>query len=274
MIDAVLRWLGWRNAPAPQPLSDASRLFLQRQVSFYAQLEPAQKLEFERRCLLFLQSVEVVGNGFEPTHEDELLVACGSVILAWGFDRWFYVRVNQVILVAEAFNQHSEFGETDSNIQGLVGSHHLAGRMILSRPALHAGFGNDQDKLNVALHEFSHLIDMADGDVDGFPEQVSNHAFEVPWLALVQRKTEEILRGQSNIRTYASVKPAEFFAVATEYFFERPSMLKDKHPEVYQGLAEFYKQDRAAVQSLIKPRKKAPCPCGSGRRYKRCCLPG
>ncbi|MFT5573574.1 MAG: Mlc titration factor MtfA (ptsG expression regulator) [Cryomorphaceae bacterium] len=273
MINAFLEWLGWRSALPLAPLNASEQAFLEEQVSFYAQLQSSEKLEFERRCLLFLQSVEIVGNGFEPSIEDELLVASGSVILAWGFMRWYYVRVDQVILVADSFNQHSEFGQDDSGIQGLVGSHHLAGRMILSQPALHAGFSNDQDKLNVALHEFSHLIDMSDGDVDGFPEQLSKHSFEMPWLALVQRKTEEILRGESNIRPYATVNKAEFFAVASEYFFERPKMLKTKHPQVYRALSDFYKQDRAELRAAVKVRSKDPCLCGSGRRYKRCCMP-
>lgn len=273
MIEALLTWLGWRNAPPPEPLNADERSFLQRKVSFYAQLDDEGKIEFERRCLLFLQSVEILGNDFEPSVEDELLVASGSVILAWGFSKWYYVRVEQVILVAESFNEHSEFGQADSGIQGLVGSHHLAGKMILSRPALHAGFSNDRDKLNVAIHEFSHLIDMSDGQADGFPEQLSNHAFGMPWFALMQRKIQEIAQGESNIRDYGAVNTAEFFAVVSEYFFERPKMLSDKHPEVYAALADFYKQDRAALQQWMKTRKKDPCPCGSGRRYKRCCLP-
>lgn len=273
MFDSILAWLGFSKPKPAEPLRPEGRAFLDQNVAFYTNLSADQKLLFEQRCLLFLHSTDILGNGFDPSLEDRLLVASGSVILAWGFDRWHYVRVDEVILVEGSFNEHSEFGEGDSNIQGLVGSHHLAGKMILSRPALHAGFSNDRDKQNVALHEFAHLIDMADGKADGFPEQLAEYSFSVPWLALVSDKIKEINSGDSNIRDYGATNNAEFFAVASEYFFERPKMLRDKHPKLYAALTKFYKQDLAELSKELQPRKKQACPCGSGKRYKRCCLP-
>jgi len=88
----------------------------------------------------------------------------------------------------------------------------------------------------------------------------------------VQEKVKQIEQGNSNIRQYGATNNAEFFSVATEYFFERPGMMRDKHPKLYQALTQFYKQDRADIKKALPVRKKAPCPCGSGKRYKRCCL--
>jgi len=203
---------------------------------------------------------------------DRLLIAASSVILAWGFDKWHYVRVDTVYLVSGSFNENSEFRSHDSNISGLVGTHHLRGKMILSQPALHHGFANSLDKHNVAIHEFAHLIDMADGDIDGLPRQLSDHSYALPWFDLVAKKIDNISEGKSDIRNYGATNNAEFFSVATEYFFERPKMLKRKHPELYSALENFYQQNRADVHRAERIRKKAPCPCGSGKRYKRCCL--
>ena len=108
--------------------------------------------------------------------------------------------------------------------------------MALSKPALHYGFSNDRDKRNVGIHEFAHLIDMADGDCDGFPEKLKEYAFSIPWFELVRQKTDEILDKESNIDPYGVTNNIEFFSVATEYFFERPEMLRDKHPKVYEAL--------------------------------------
>ena len=256
----------------PIPLNDNDRTFLKQTVSFYRQLTEADKTKFEQRCSSFMQATDVIGHDVEVTNQDRLLIASGSVILAWGFGRWQYVKVDTVILVSGAFNETSEFGKVDSVITGLVGSHHLAGKMILSQPALHAGFSNDKDKRNVAIHEFAHLIDMADGDCDGLPAQITDAAFCLPWLNLVKQGIKDINNKQSNIRDYGATNQAEFFAVVSEYFFEQPKMLKRKQPELYQALENFYQQNRASIVLSQKPRKKDPCPCGSGKRYKRCCL--
>ena len=149
----------------------------------------------------------------------------------------------------------------------------MAGKLAVSQPALHEGFKNSRDKQNVGIHEFVHLIDMADGECDGYPERLKKYAFSIPWFELVARKTKEIHAKKSNIRSYGATNRAEFLAVASEYFFERPKMMERKHPELYQLLADFYQQDIKGISEDIKIRKKAPCPCGSGKRYKRCCLP-
>jgi len=235
-------------------------------------LNAAEKLRFEQRCESFIHATEFVGHDLDVSDEDKLLVAAGSVILAWGFSQWHYVNVDTVILVSGSFNENSEFGQADSTISGLVGTHHLAGKMILSQPALHHGFSNDRDKLNVAIHEFAHLIDLADGDCDGLPKQISENAHCLPWLDLVVKGMDNINNRTSSVRRYGATNQAEFFAVVSEYFFERPKLLKRKHPDLYKSLELFYKQNRADVHRAIRVRKKSPCPCGSGKRYKRCCL--
>ena len=268
----LIRRFFWREVLPHKPLSDEHRQFLSAKVSFYAQLADVDKTRFEQRCAAFIAATEFVGHDIDVTEHDELLVAAGSVILAWGFPQWQYVKVDTVALVSGSFNENSEFGKADSNILGLVGTHHLAGKMILSQPALHYGFSNDSDKRNVAIHEFAHLIDMADGDCDGLPKEISDKAFCLPWLALVQKGIDDINAGRSGIRRYGATNQAEFFAVLSEYFFEQPKLLKRKQPLLYQALESFYRQNRAELQTSIRLRKKAPCPCGSGKRYKRCCL--
>lgn len=261
--------------PAEPPqlsMSLENKAFLQNTVSFYLTLSNTDKERFEARCLSFINDTEFIGHDLEVSDQDRLLVAAGSVILAWGFPQWHYVKVDTVILVSKSFNENSEFGQNDSRITGLVGTHHMLGKMILAQPALHQGFSNDSDKRNVAIHEFAHLIDMADGDIDGLPEQICDQAFSLPWLNLVQKKVAEIKKNKADIRDYGATNNAEFFSVVSEYFFERPKLLRRRHPELYKQLESFYQQNRADVQKSVRLRKKAPCPCGSGKRYKRCCL--
>lgn len=256
----------------PVEMTSDHRVFLESTVGFYRDLTINDKTLFEHRCLSFIHATEFVGHNLEVSDHDKLLVASGSVILAWGFDKWHYVKVDTIFLVDRAFNEHALFDKQDSRITGLVGTHHLRGKMILSQAALHQGFSNDKDKHNVAIHEFAHLIDMADGEIDGLPRQLSEQSFALPWLAMVRDGIKNINNNASDIRDYGATNTAEFFAVVSEYFFERPKMLKRKHPDLYQALQSFFKQNRADVQTTERIRKKGPCPCGSGKRYKRCCL--
>lgn len=274
-MSMILNWI--KNIfnpqqPPAETMSEVMRALLADKVAFYRTLKEQEKLHFEVCCLSFMYVTEVIGHDVEVSDEDRLLIASASVILAWGFPQWHYVKVDTVYLVSAPFNENAQFGKADSGITGLVGTHHLRGKMILSQSALRHGFSNDKDKHNVAIHEFAHLIDMADGQIDGLPEQVVEQPYIGPWLSLIQKEMSLIDEGQSDIREYGATNPAEFFSVVSEYFFERPKLLKHKHPKLYALLQRFYKQNRAQVQQSIRTRKKAPCPCGSGKRYKRCCL--
>ncbi|MFC1747465.1 zinc-dependent peptidase [Pseudomonadota bacterium] len=255
-------------------LDEESSSILLTHVDFYRSLSESDRLSFNRRVKLFLDTTDVVGNGVEVLNVDRLLVAAGAIIPVWGFPEWHYFNLQEVILVPGAFNESSEFGEDDSTIQGMVGSGAMSGKMILSQQALHYGFSNSQDKRNVAIHEFVHLIDMADGECDGFPERLTKYAYSIPWFDLVGRKMQETDETKTNINHYGGTNSVEFLAVVTEYFFERPTMFQRKHAELYKMLSHFYQQDVASIKRETKIRKKAPCPCQSGKRYKHCCYPG
>ena len=255
------------------PVSPAMRKTLERDVSFYKALSPEDKLVFEQRAALFLSTTEIVGAQVDIDESDLILVAASAVIPVWGFKGWHYFNLKMVVLYPHSFNEDLEFKQPDSNITGMVGTGMMHGKMLLSKPALHLGFKNTRDKQNVGIHEFVHLIDMADGDCDGFPERLKSHAYSIPWFELVDQKIQDIDDRESNIRDYGATNRAEFFSVASEYFFERPKMLKQKHPELYQSLEAFYQQNMAEMQVDLNIKKKQKCPCGSGKRYKRCCMP-
>jgi Mlc titration factor MtfA (ptsG expression regulator) len=246
---------------------------LQRKVAFYRTLEEEDKVLFQQRVILFLQTTSIEAGQLEITDEDRLLVAASAIIPVWAFPKWHYFNLSSVYLLPAAFNDKFECGAQDSTITGMVGTGPMSGKMALSQPALHLGFANAKDKRNVAIHEFVHLIDMADGECDGYPERLKEFAFSIPWFELVAEKTREIRKRQSNIGDYGATNRAEFFAVASEFFFERPRMLKTRHPQLFASLTEFYRLDAISIANDIAPRKKAPCPCGSGKRYKRCCMP-
>ena len=249
-------------------------VFLQQSVSFYRTLSKEDRLCFEQRALLFLATTRVESSQDVTVDDnDRLLVAASAIIPVWGFPGWHYFNIKSVILLPARFNEQYQYGMPDSRISGMVGTGVMSGKMVLSKPDLHRGFQNSRDKQNVGIHEFVHLIDMSDGQCDGFPERVTEFEHSAPWFDFVQHKINEVELGKSNINDYSATNSAEFFAVSSEYFFERPKMLQRKHPKLYDYLSKFYKQNLAEINADIAPRKNRPCPCGSGKKYKRCCLP-
>lgn len=248
--------------------------FLESHVPFYRHLAAKDRLLFQQRIRLFWQTTAINGGvDVDVNDEDRLLVAASAIIPVWAFPHWHYMNLQAVYLLPAAFNEKFECGKADSHFTGLVGTGPMRGKMALSRPDLYLGFSNSQDKRNVGIHEFVHLVDLADGACDGFPERLKPYNYSLHWLELVAKKMLEIDHKKSNINDYGATDEAEFFAVVSEYFFERPHMLKKKHPELYLALEDIYQQDVLAIEKDIKIRKKSPCPCGSGKRYKHCCMP-
>lgn len=259
--------------PAPIAFLPEWAEFLNNKVSFYHQLSAEDKLTFQQRVSLFLSSTDIVGNGVEVDDHDRLLVAASAIIPVWAFKDWHYFNLHTVILLPSSFNEDICTQQDDSYIEGMVGTGMMHGKMLLSKSALHYGFSNNRDKRNVGIHEFSHLIDMSDGQCDGFPERLKEFSYSIPWLNLVKEKITEIEDKNSNINSYGATNDAEFFSVATEYFFERGGLMKKKHPKLYAALQEFYQQDTASITQSTQPKKNAPCSCGSGKKFKRCCMP-
>lgn len=255
---------------------------LQRDVAFFRLLDPTQQQRFRRQLQVFLGEKQVTGITFQLDTTTRVLAAASAIIPIFGFPDWEWDQISEVLVYPTRFDADFQFGDTqDHGILGMVGTGHLNRLMILSKPDLVSGFRNAGDKRNVGVHEFAHLVDKTDGVVDGMPHVGLDPQAIGPWVDLIRRKMREIEDGQSDINRYALTNEAEFFAVASEYFFERPGIMRRKHPELYGALERVFRQDlrthaAALRRELSQGRKKfgrnSPCPCGSGRKFKKCCL--
>jgi Mlc titration factor MtfA (ptsG expression regulator) len=110
----------------------------------------------------------------------------------------------------------------------------------------------------VVFHEFAHKIDMQDGSVDGTPPLATHEDLD-RWIGVCTAVYEQVVegRGGNSLRSYAGVNPAEFFAVATEAFFDHAPVLLREHPDLYGVLRDFYRQDPAAWRGHA-PREVVP----------------
>ncbi len=249
---------------------------LTQKVAFYRALSTAEKQQFEYKIQEFLEDCEITGIDVEVTPTDKLLVASSAAIPVFAFPNWRYTNLDEVLLYPSSFNHDFESGKVDSDILGMVGTGYMERKMLLSKPALHHGFANDDDKKNTAIHEFAHLIDKLDGKIDGIPSLLLEQPYVLPWIELINQKIDAIYEKRSDINPYGGTSPIEFYAVASEYFFERPKLLERKHPKLYALLEEIFDQDMAErkIQMRRRPKKlgrNSPCPCKSGQKYKHCC---
>jgi Mlc titration factor MtfA (ptsG expression regulator) len=251
------------------------RTILNQNVIFYKNLDNTEKENFENRINLFINEKKITGINTKVDDKDKLLVASSAIIPIFSFKNWEYSNLDEVLLYPSSFNSRYETQGADNNITGMVGSGVMEGKMILSKPALHLGFNNISDKKNVGIHEFVHLIDKADGVIDGIPSALTDHQYAIPWIDLVYYEIEKIFAGKSDINPYGGTNNAEFLSVICEYFFERPTLLKQKHPDLYKLLEQIFNQDMAGFLKnrlkSIKTNRNAQCPCGSGKKFKKCC---
>ena len=186
---------------------------------------------------------------------DKIYVASGAIIPIFAFPRWQYTKLKEVLLYPDRFNHMLGFDKNEENrmITGMVGSGGAMDTiMILSKPALHQGFEIHNDKSNVAIHEFLHLIDKEDFDINGVPSVLLNHNYSSVWMEYVRQNIEAIHNNESDIRDYAGTNPSEFFAVIGEYFFEQPDLLERKHPKLYEMLHEKFQQDPGKPKAYEK----------------------
>jgi len=130
----------------------------------------------------------------------------------------------------------------ERNTLGMVGNGPMQRVMILSKPALHNGYANETAKENTGIHEFVHLLDKEDGDVDGLPQTLLNRKYTTEWLQLVNENIIAINEGNSDINTYGATNKAEFFAVAAEYFFKRPDLFKERHEALFNMMVQIFNQ--------------------------------
>ena len=232
-----------RKKPA-EAFPEAWKPLLLDNVQFYENLSEENRTIFRKRMMLFLSEVHIEGVSFDLADLDKLLVAASAVIPVFGFSEWHYNNLSGVLLYPNHFNEDLEFHDEAQGkvIAGLVGTGRYENQMILSKKALYHGFSNKTDKHNTAVHEFVHLMDKTDGMTDGIPERLLEHQYITPWLQLMHKEMEAINNNKSDIRNYGGTSETEFFAVASEYFFERPALFKRKHPELYEMLAKSFQQ--------------------------------
>ncbi len=241
----LILYLLFRKKKVRKPVKMESdfKALLQQHVEYYQKLSEAKRTDFLSCISYFLDETRIEGVGIQVSDLDKVLIAASAVIPIFGFPGWKYKNLSSVILYPDTFDEAFQYEGGERRISGMVGNRYMNGQMILSRAALLKGFSKNSGKENTAIHEFVHLLDKSDGSTDGVPEILMAHEYTVPWLKMIHQEMHRIEKGKSDINPYAMTNEAEFLAVASEYFFEKPEQLRKKHPELYKMMSGMFMQD-------------------------------
>ena len=243
-IIAILIWRYKRTGKYKVELSANYRELLQQYVSFYNKLDEAGKIKFENRIKDFLSYVRITGVNAEVEDLDTIFIGAGAIIPVFSFPDWQYVNLHEILVYPGAFNEDFDQGGNNRHISGMVGSGSMQNVMIITKWELRQGFINSTDLRNTAIHEFVHLIDKMDGTMDGVPEIILERKFVNHWTGLMNTTIQQMRMHGSDIDMYGATNPVEFFAVISEYFFERPDLLKIKHSDLFEMLERIFRTTR------------------------------
>lgn len=232
-------------------LSAAQRSLLERGFPLFGRLPCGLRERLEGLVHRFMEekSFEACGGLAAVTEEMRLLIAAQACLLVLNNGQPLYPRLRSVLVYPDVFRVRDEWGEEDVRL----GESWATGSVVLAWSQVRAGTRAAGDGLNVTLHEFAHQLDQLDGSADGLPEIGDWHdpgGWSEAWAPAYEQFCADVERGRRTVMDdYGASDPAEFFAVATETFFERPAALAREYPELYAQLRHFYQLD----------------PCGWGR---------
>jgi Mlc titration factor MtfA (ptsG expression regulator) len=248
-----------RDRIRSRPFPSAWRDLLMRRYPLYSRLSAADRQELEGHVQVFLAEKRFEGcGGQEITDEVRVLIAAQACLLLLHRDTDGYPLLHSILVypssyVATTWHREND-GAITEEIQARGGESWPHGAVVLAWDDAFAGAVELNKGRNLVLHEFAHQLDEEDGAADGAPLLTGSanlwqvhHRYQT-WARVLSEEFQQLRRaaadGQETVLdTYGAKNPAEFFAVATETFFEKPGRLQERHPALYDQLKEFYRQD-------------------------------
>ena len=230
------------------PLPEAWREILVRNLPPYPRLPDPLREQLHGYINVFLAEKHFEGcGGQEITDEVRVTIAAQACLLLIGRESTCYPKLRSVLVYPHTYvaGGKSGFGGAGEPPSVRLGESWQSGAVVLSWNSVKGGAVNIDDGHNVTLHEFAHQLDQEDGAADGTPILESLSSYRSWAHSLSEEYRSFLKRVESHRKTvldeYGATNPAEFFAVASETFFEKPEQLMKKRPELYEELQRYYK---------------------------------
>jgi Mlc titration factor MtfA (ptsG expression regulator) len=252
-----------RTAPFPPEW----REIISRNLSIFPRLPTTDQAELEGHVQVFLNEKRFEGcGGLELTDEIKVTIAAQACLLLLHRETDYYPALTSILIYPSAY-----VVDKDSYVGGHIWKSgpedrlgHTARRMgslVLAWDEVKHGAADPSDGQNLVVHEFAHQLDFEDSNTDGAPA-LATRAEYLTWARVMQPEFDALREAEETgaptvLDTYGAANPAEFFAVATEAFFERPRALREKNRKLYDQLAAFFRQDPISYSAEEKdPRRR------------------
>ncbi|MES2296013.1 MAG: M90 family metallopeptidase [Pseudomonadota bacterium] len=265
-----LAWLlpRWRLRRAlARPLPPAFLAILERNVTVYAGMPAPLQAQLQQLLKQFLHQKKFVGcEGLDISDEMRVTIAAQACLLLLNRHTRVYPGLHMVLVYPTAFlvprAEVDAAGIVTPVERGLLGESWSDGRVILAWDHVRRGGREPPEGQNVVLHEFAHQLDSESGSNNGAPFLGKADHYR-RWSAVLSRDFAQLradaFEAQPGVLDhYGASSPAEFFAVATETFFENPYALADQHAELYEQFLQYYRVDPR--QWMAPPPAPAPTP--------------
>lgn len=242
-----------RDRLRAQALDPALRTALERNFPVFLRLSAADRNELIGHIQVFLDEKHFEGcGGLELTDEMRVTIAAQACLLLLHRETDYYPDLTSILVYPTAYTEDS-VRHVGGGIWEEGPEHRLGhtgrglGALVLAWDAASHGASDPNDGQNVVLHEFAHQLDFENRTADGTPA-LETRAQYLAWARVMSAEFDALRRAEAQgaptvLDGYGATNPIEFFAVATEAFFERPRELKAKHPELYAELQKFFRQN-------------------------------
>ncbi len=239
-----------RAAPFPTAWLEA----IERNVPIFHRLPRADRGELQGHVQVFLAEKQFEGcGGLELTEEIQVTIAAQACVLLLHREVDYFSRLVSILVYPSAYVASATrpigAGVIREEEEVRLGEAWKTGVVVVSWASIRAAARGRTQGENLVLHEFAHQLDMEDGAADGTPLLDDRRQYE-RWAEVMGFEFERLQRDVASGRysvldAYGATDPAEFFAVATECFFEKSVSLAKRHPELYDVLKSYFRQDPA-----------------------------
>lgn len=237
-------WRSWRRRRwRKDPFPEEWRRVLEKRVPFWGQISAPLRPRFEHMLTCFIrEKAWIPAGGMELSDDVRVVIAATAVRLVLHLDLSYLDRLTEIVVYPAVYKHPEGDG-------AIFGEAHRFGTVVLAWDAVTHGVRNPRDGEDTATHEFAHVLDRATGAFDGTPMLAEFSAYR-SWADIMSRNFKRLRRRDRRqrrvLRAYGATNEAEFFAVATESFFEKSKQMRTLTPELYEELKSFYGHDPAA----------------------------
>lgn len=244
-----------------KPFPPAWLAILDRNLGVFRRLPPEDRSELLGHIQVFLAEKYFEGcGGLELTDEIRITIAAQACLLLLHRETDYYPELTSILVYPTGYTEYSERhiggGVWEDGPEDRLGhtGHHLRA-LVLAWDAASHGASDPSDGQNVVLHEFAHQLDFENRDADGTPV-LETRAEYLAWARVMSAEFNALRHAErvglpTVLDGYGATNPTEFFAVATEAFFERPKALQARHPALYAEMKKFFRQDPVAFSAEL-----------------------